>query len=128
MYAADNAEMPYPIKERSVSTEQQESNIVGKKETPPRRGIARLCTFLSSGISNSFFRNEISKIRGIIRRAIHTEIAKAMIINTIFILIILINTQVHNGIYTDSNYNLFSEIDYSKEKYFLIETNSLLKK
>jgi len=36
-------------------------------------------------MSNSFLRNDISKIRGMIRRAIYAEITKAIKINTIFI-------------------------------------------
>ena len=85
IYVANNIEIPYPVKARSARTTLQESKIVGKNETPPNRGIARLCTFLSSGISNSFFRKEINRMRGIISLATQTEITKAIIINKIFI-------------------------------------------
>ena len=80
-YIVCTVEILYPVKVRNANTIQQENNIVGKKETPPKRGIARLCIFLSSGISNSFLRREIMRMRGIISHAIQTEITKAKIIN-----------------------------------------------
>ena len=62
--------MPYPVKVRRARTALHESSIVGKKETPPNRGIARLCTLHSSRISNSFFLNDINYLRGTICLAI----------------------------------------------------------
>ena len=41
-YDTCKSEILYPVKERKANTRQQENNIVGKKETPPKRGIALL--------------------------------------------------------------------------------------
>lgn len=75
-----------PSKHEVLKRIQQESNIVGKKATPPNRGMACLCIFRSFGTSNNFLCNEIIKIRGIISRETPTEITKDIIINIKFII------------------------------------------
>jgi len=58
-------------------TKQKENKMVGKKDTPPRRGIAFVCTFRASGISYNFFFIDISRILGISIHARNAEITKA---------------------------------------------------
>ena len=85
MYADCSNEMLYPDNARNAKTAQHDRRIVGKKATPPKRGIARLCTLRSSGISNNRLWNEIIKMRGIISLAIQAEIQKDMNINRMLI-------------------------------------------
>lgn len=87
MYIACISGILYPVSVQKAKTAQQENKIVGKKATPPKRGMARLCNFRSSGISNSFLRKEIIKIWGMMKRATLAEMANAKITNTKCILI-----------------------------------------
>lgn len=52
----------------------------GENDTPPNRGIALLCILRSSGMSKSFLRRDINRIRGIRIRAITADIRKVRII------------------------------------------------
>ena len=52
---------------------------MGKKETPPSRGMALLWTLRESGMSKSFLRIEMSRMRGISMRAMNTDMTKASI-------------------------------------------------